>query len=633
MFWTALVMTFVLVIPLMLLSLIRTKSPTRVLTYASIATTVFTLLNWWLIFAEVPVIGFTSVSIWHNFWLYFNELLILGLILCAAGLDWNADDLRDAFHTGASIVLSLIVFLLLLGVVVGTGGVFSQNRATSLANQVKVTIHHKPAKPGDPIEVPKTDEQHILMAPRQVANAAAKQALTGNLGTIYEIDPATGTLASQAGTLKWFYPLGINSWTTSNRVDGVVPGYVEVNAEDPTEHAVAKVDDLKSGSVLYRMKYYPGGYFGHDIRRLIWDTYPDQAITDITLEPDDSGKPYFTASLDKLTLNMQPTVPDKLLVIDAWTGDIKEHSLSDIPDWVDRVYSKETVEHMLNWWGEWADPANAEYGFWYENPSNRYKVDKDQDPELVYVKGGHPYWQAVMTSYNSDNTGSYLALVDARTGAADFYEVPGLSLEQKAKEAIFGFGGNTRKLVPTHLTIHNIYGRLTWVAPLLQEGANETDTGESPFKGFALVPVDSVNASNSVVFKVEGDVKADALAEYRDHLTNGTDNSGPTATSKTATIDGTVLRVSQPTVANNVTSYQFVLEEDPGHIYTATVDNKNRPELIFIEKGAHVRITYLDTGDTLRTVAAYDDLGLRIGQNGTPVPTPSVSGTPAPTTK
>ena len=622
MFLHALLLTIIVVIIPTAFGLINSYSPTRTISAAAIAVAVGTLLNWGVFFWIVPGIGFNAVILWHNFWWLFFEFLIMTLVIAFVSIDWDStldrgwsssrrSNRKVGVGAWTGLVVAAVVFV--VGLVFGGGGVFSQGRASQLAGLLNVTVHEKPSSPSEPIAVPPTDDAHMLMVPRQVANNSAKQALTGNIGTIYELQVRHAELASVGGTLQWAYPLAPSNWQTQNRVDGIVPGYISVNAENPSLPAVPKVDDLGTDKVQYRMKYYPEGYWGHSIDRLIWAKYPSSVITDITLEPDDTGKPYFTATIDRLTLNMQPTVPETLLVIDAWTGDIVEHALNNIPDWVDRVYSQATVEHMLDWWGEWGNPKSAPYALMFQNSADRYKVDKDRNPELVYVKGGHPFWQTVMTSYNSDTTGTYYALVDARTAKTDLYKIDGLSLEGKASDTISHAGDNLRKLVPAHLTIHNIYGRLTWVAPMLREGAPLGETDESPFLGLALLPVDAANNSSALVLKYDGDVKADALATYRQFLANGTDVSGPSENSQKSTIEGQVLRVGQPIKTGNEYSYTFILKEDPNHVYTAETSKKDRPELPFIREGTRVRITYFDTGDAYRTVVAYDDLDLQIG--------------------
>jgi hypothetical protein len=532
--------------------------------------------------------------------------VIAGIIVGLFAADWD-----KSLPTGGSGIFTVLM------VIVGCYGVIhlqwigSNHRAKVLAHQAHFVI----AKPGD---YPHTDANHILQIPEETADYQASQVLSSSadkkLSTIYRI--GQGTLQSVDNHLYWIYGLEPTGWRNSNKVaNAEFPGFVTVDAENPNAHAALRQKDADGNS--YHIKYYLGGYHWHKLERYLWSHgYRDKLVRGLTLEVDDSWRPYYTASLDKLTVGRNHPVPDKALVINPQTGNITQYKFGptldpneegNLPDWVDRVYTGDVVKKMLNWWGEW---GQAKWSL-NESSANRYKVSGD--PVLVYTKGGHPVWQAIMTSYSKDTSASYLVLFDARDNEGRVYSIPGLTLPSVPKHIIANYGQNQKNLVPVHMTLHKIYGRLTWVAPLIGPNADSSGTAG---QGVALLPYDETNGEH-LVFTTKD--MSEALAQYREMLANGDDNSGPEENANTKSVDGTVANLSK-VVESGQTVVYFTLKGDTTHIYRAKLQPAGAAdqnlELPFIKTGSKLRLTYLDTGSSRRDVRAYDDLGLSVASGG-----------------
>jgi hypothetical protein len=572
-----------------------------VMMYGGMAVIAVTLINWWIFFGSMPTVGFTMDSFYKSFGLWLGEFVVFTIVAGFAAFDYDGDlyyfkDFVRAFAPGTMVSVAVIVTMLGILIFQGVGGVWSQGRADKLVN---LTVSEE-AGVG---VYPNTDAEHLLLVSSETAELKADNAMgTGenrNLNTIY--DRGNATLQSVNNHLYWLFPLSPSGWKNYGKVKGVVPGYIVVDAENPAPTATLQTtfNDGQDPKKKLEIKYSPEGSYDGKLERHVWKNgYAGKVVTDLTLEVDDNWRPYFTASLDKLTLGFKRTVPNKLLIVDAQTGAIQETPLDKLPNWVDRIYSSETVEQLLNWRGEW---GKAPYKLMFAGSANRYKAAKDEDPVLVYTKSGHPVWQVIITSYKKDDTASYLALFEGRTNKVTLYPISNLQLRNKAVETIAAkASADQKKVKPVHPTIHKIYGKLTWVMPLIAENSGNA-------QGLALLSADDGGS-----IQVVGTSASDALTQYRQKLAAGTTTEKPGENSNNKSAEGVIATLALQ-VEGGQTIYYFTLAGDT-HVYRAGA-NPNLLELPFIKVGAKVRMTYVDTGTSRRDVGNYDDLALQLVNN------------------
>ncbi|MDF2461042.1 MAG: hypothetical protein K0S68_445, partial [Candidatus Saccharibacteria bacterium] len=393
----------------------------------------------------------------------------------------------------------------------------------------------------------------------------------------------------------YIVPATPSGWRDSNRVNGIVPFYFKINAEDPNAPAVAVSKD-DTGQPI-QIKYSPGGYFEHDIDRLVWKSYNSKVRTDPTLEIDDNGRPYYTVTKDRLTLNKMPTVPQSLLIVDAQTGEIEEYDLDKVPAWVDRVYSQETVANMIDWWGHWSKAP------WQvrDQKANRYKLA--EDPVMVYTKSGTASYQAILTSWNSDTSASYLMTVDARTGVAKAFTIPNLTLESVARGHIVNSPGQTGRIKyhPPHMVLYRIYGQLAWLSPVEVEG-----DVDHVYKGVGIVSATDNSGQSAVI----GTNKADALAKFRQNIAKGVgSNAPPSEAGNNRVLQGTVSWVNN-IVSDGNTVFWFGLEEHPQFQFRGVPNDDILPELKTVHPGAKVKVGFLDVGSATVDVGSFDNLAV-----------------------
>jgi hypothetical protein len=512
---------------------------------------------------------------------------------------WVGDDENDGFTFNPTAAIAATLLFVMACTFI-FAGVWGTDRAHRLAAELVVNqAAPKDYTESDPNHIPLMSSEMALQKARQGMNQVQIKDVgdfqgnkTTNASSIFEVNE--GTFQSINNHIYWIFAPRPTGWRNSNKVDGIVPFYMKVDAEDPNQAAVAVMKDDQGGRIAIR--YSPAGYYSHDLERYVWNKYHSKVRNDATLEIDDQGRPFYTLSKDRLTLNHQSTLPATLLLVNAQTGQIEEKKLTEVPDWVDRVYSQDTVKDMVGWWGEW---ANATWQI-SEQSANRYKVSGD--PVLVYARGGHPSFQVILTSYNSDTSASYLMMVDARTGKADSFQIPNLTLSSVASNAITKSAAQKgkNKLVPSHLVLYSVYGQLTWASPL---EAEEDD--HHIYQGMALVSATDPNGSTVVI----GTSKASALEQYRQMVARGQGtNVNPESGGNFKTMAGTVQYVNA-IVENGNTVFYFGLAEDKSYQFKAT-PNDDMPELRSIHIGAKVRVGYLDVGGKRLDVGSYDDVAI-----------------------
>lgn len=586
----------------------------------------------WSLLAGLIIFLVTLVIAWYGLWHYHQPLmfsnvfwytfvcLLIGTIVGGIknGLTeyntrrshnygsrrstWQSEESHDSPHKqrtwtepGALVFGLAMIGWLIFGAAHGIWSIGGADAAKRLASQVEVT--EQPFG-----EYPETDTEHMLLVPEEAARTKAGLALSqppsGDYQTIStRFEVRDGALQSIDGHLFWAFDLKFNSWRNANRENRTVPGYILVDAEDPNAGP-----QLKLG---FTMKWTPGAPTDSSIDRLIWTKYRSYEIDDLTLEIRDDGQPFYTATLNKPAHTWGKTVPQMTIVVDPQTGEIVEFPLDspELPEWIDRIYSDDTVKQLMNWWGHWGDPK-ANYRWCCENKANRWSVSGN--PTLVYVADegrGHPEWQMLMTSWSRDDVASFVVLFNGRDNTARLYRVPELQVQSSVAGV---FRDNPKNLVghdPVHLSLHQIYGHLTWVASYIPKADS---TSPKTLANIGLMRANAVSANN---VQVAG-TKEEVLVAYRNWLSGNQSTADPATQAESKTRTGTIAFAAADT-SGGLTHYLIILVEDPDRIYSGTYDGA-KLELPFAPSrvGKRVTIEYTETEDRVLEIRSYDDLEL-----------------------
>jgi hypothetical protein len=134
----------------------------------------------------------------------------------------------------------------------------------------------------------------------------------------------------------------IIKWLT-NKDDGI-PYYVKIDMASQDTELVA----LPNG-----IKYSPSEYFSRDLMRHIRFAYPTKMIDSVSFEVDEKGHPYWIVSCYDFTIGFLGGYDiNGIIMVDAVNGKTDYYKVSEVPTWVDCVYTADTVLGQANYWGK-----------------------------------------------------------------------------------------------------------------------------------------------------------------------------------------------------------------------------------------------------------------------------------------
>ena len=117
-------------------------------------------------------------------------------------------------------------------------------------------------------------------------------------------------------------------------------GYVIVSATNPQD--VRYVDS-------HRIKIQPGAYLfdGLSFYARFFGA-PFTGLTDYSFELDDEGNPYWVISTYRNTWGFRLPEATGALIINAETGARQKYTLSNLPEWVDRVQPEDFIIQQID---------------------------------------------------------------------------------------------------------------------------------------------------------------------------------------------------------------------------------------------------------------------------------------------
>jgi hypothetical protein len=338
--------------------------------------------------------------------------------------------------------------------------------------------------------------------------------------------------------------------------------------------------------------------------------YSGYLLDDPTLEINDQGLPYYTVTLLRPRLGWTFDAPVGVLVIDAHTGRITRYALDEVPSWVDRVYSQRMAMAIANWYGEY-----SQAGFQGLGSSNANRFQVSGDPVMVYTGVGHPAWRMLLTSYNNDSSVFKIIEMNAATGAIQIYAPRRpMGIEDPVTQAFGNASGTGATLVKANhyqavdLTLHVLYGHLTWMATYEPDGSNPS------FVGIGFVDAYQATANN-VVF---GNSKSAALQNYLTQLASqGTANgTAPEQGGQYQTITGKIAAIGWD-ITGGQKYWYLSLAGQPGHVYVGTVASVG-PALVLAQPGDQVTIRILNVGaqESTQTMQSFTDVRIPLHAPG-----------------
>lgn len=259
-----------------------------------------------------------------------------------------------------------------------------------------------------------------------------------------------------AGYFKWL-----------NNKNSGVKGYVSV---DPVSMSAT----FKSCD---GMIYVPSAYFSEDAARHIRFEYPTLMFSNLHFEIDETGNPYFIASIIDHTIGLfgGQTVTG-CVVLDPVTGQTTKYELNNIPQWIDVVFSGDLICQQYNWHGMYSNGfLNSIFGKKGCKQVTVYTADSDESVDEIptsdygYIaKDGDIWIYTGVTSLNGDSSNIGFLLSNERTGESKYYAIAGAD----EKSAMASAEGEVQEkgYQASFPSLININGNPTYIMVLKDSG-------------------------------------------------------------------------------------------------------------------------------------------------------------------
>ena len=359
----------------------------------------------------------------------------------------------------------------------------------------------------------------------------------------YKGKPVRVTPLMYGDIIKWL----------NNRSEGI-PAYIMVDMTTQETDLVR----LKEG-----IKYSDSEYFMRDLNRALRFKYPTKIFDNISFEIDDTGTPYWVASVIDFKIGFwSGSDIDGVVLMNAQTGESSYYKLSEVPTWIDQVFDSYMIEEQLIYNGKYRS------GFWNSIFGQR-GVLQPTDGYNYLALDDDVYMYTGMTSVTSDESNVGFVLVNLRTKETKFYTIPGAeeySAMSSAEGQVQHLGYSS-----TFPLLLNVSDRPTYFMSL-KDGAGLV-------KMYAFVDVNQyqiVGTGNSV---------ESARADYISKLK--TENVTDVPESEKQEVTGVIANINSAVVDGN-TVYYLKLENDE-KVYTVIVTKSDL--LPFAKKGDTVKLT------------------------------------------
>ncbi|PXV85699.1 hypothetical protein C8E03_11553 [Lachnotalea glycerini] len=215
----------------------------------------------------------------------------------------------------------------------------------------------------------------------------------------YQGVPTRVTPLAYASPIKWL----------TNQKEGI-PAYITINMTDQNVELV-KLDQ--------GIKYSESEYFNRNIYRHLRFQYPTYIFDSFNFEIDDSGVPYWVCPVKEYTIGLfgGETI-GRAVLCNAITGETADYDITEVPSWVDRVYSAELLIDQYDYYG------SLKHGYFNTLLSQKdclkttdgYNYIAMEDDVWVYTG---------ITSVSGDQSNVGFVLMNQRTHETRFYHIEG----------------------------------------------------------------------------------------------------------------------------------------------------------------------------------------------------------------
>lgn len=390
---------------------------------------------WWF----HPALNLHSPQVWS--WL----IMIAAIVACAL---WIAS-LRFAHRARLFKRLTLLPATVIVAFIVGVvaGMPIIPGNAERYATVLTTTdgVFAEDIEEVDYSEVPVIDRASAILLGDRAMGSIPEYVSQFEISDAYsQINyhgrPVRVSPLTYADLFKWF----------SNR-DAGIPAYVLVDMVTQ-EAEVVRLDQP--------IKYSESEPLARNIDRYVQLTYPTYMFDQKSFELDEDGTPWWVFPVQRRTIGLfEGTTIQRVVLVNACTGETLDYAVEDVPTWVDRAYPSDLIIEQYNWSGAY---ANGWLNSWL-GQRDVVRTTKGTDGELGYnylAQGEDIYLYSGVSSVTADSSSIGFILVNQRTGESHFYPVAGAT-EDSAMASAEGELQNLRYQATFPLLL-NVAGQPTY---------------------------------------------------------------------------------------------------------------------------------------------------------------------------
>ena len=469
------------------------------------------------------------------------------------------------------IVISTLTVIFIFGNVAGCD-MFNDRKAYNQLSDVKQTSFTESILPIDYTQIPVVDEDLALK------QAEKKLGEERGLGSIVNVGDFT--LQQINDELMFVAPLeheNLFKWLDN----GSTPGYITVSATDPDD--VELVQEV-NGSKL-ELRYLNSAHFGDNLLRHIRNSgYAFTGVTDMSIELDDNGRPYWTVTTYENTAFWALPEATGIIICDPQTGECTWFSIEEVPEWVDKIQPADFIDAQIDNYGRY------EQGFWNSVFGKNGVIIKTPGVLTVY-NDGDCYYYTGMTSVGNDDATTGFMMVNTRTKETTYFELAGAT-EEAAQASAEGMV-QEKEYTATLPVPLNVQGIPTYFMTLKDKAGL--------IKSYAMVNIEnySIVATGSTVAEVQQNY-IDAM------VSNGNDVVVGSQEAYLYHTEGIVSRISAQITDGN-TTYYMIIGDDNTKLYVASSSVSD--ELAITREGDNVRVSYIDDSNGTVNISDFDNLG------------------------
>lgn len=351
-------------------------------------------------------------------------------------------------------------------------------------------------------------------------------------------------------------------WLTNHK--NGIPAYMKIDMA---------TEDVELVKLAEGIKYSLSDHFGRYLPRYLRFHYPAYVFASYNFEIDEAGVPYWVCPVKDYTIGLfgGETV-GRVILVNAVTGDLTNYKVSEVPQWVDRVYSADLLITQYNYSG------TLKHG--YFNSIFGQKDSLQTTAGYNYLALEDDVWVYTgITSVGGDESNVGFVLMNQRTAETRYYPIPGA----EEYSAMASAEGQVQHLgyTATFPLLLNIGGEPTYFIAL-KDAAGLV-------KSYAMVNI----ARYQIVATAE--TIKECERQYLEKLTD--DNIITSDSDSMLKVSGYINKLADVVIEGN--SHYYILLQGNDEIFD--VDVANFPEIIKYSIGDSINLTY-SPGTSYNTV-------------------------------